>query len=101
MSHHSQGALLQDHGNYFLATLTPSTIFLSVELLPTKSNPVIVLPSLSMCFVSQLEMFQHLIPRVILYSSIFEKINPSRVSFRCHCVDEDLKSEDVKINVCN
>ena len=75
--------------------------FLSVELLPTKSNPVIVLPSLSMCFVSQLEMFQHLIPWVILYSSIFEKINPSRVSFRCHRMDEDLKSEDVKINVCN
>ena len=36
-----------------------------------------------------------------LYSSIFEKISPSRVSFRRHLVDEDLKSEDVKINVCN
>src|SRR3954468_13079439 len=34
-----QGAPLRDHGNYFLATLTPSTIFLSVELLPTKSTP--------------------------------------------------------------
>ena len=28
---------------------------------------------------------------LILYSSIFEKINPSRVSFRRHRVDEDLK----------
>ena len=36
---------------------------------------------------------------LILYSLIFEKINPSSVSFRRHRVDEDLKSEDVKINV--
>ena len=35
-----------------------------------------------------------------LYSSIFEKINPSRVPFRCcRHMDEDLKSEDVKINM--
>ena len=38
---------------------------------------------------------------LILYSSIFEKINPSIVSFCHHRVVEDLKSEDVKINVCN
>ena len=40
-SHLPQGAPLWDHGNYFLATLTPSTISLSVELLPTKSNPAV------------------------------------------------------------
>ena len=39
--------------------------------------------------------------KLILYSSIFEKINPSKVSFRRHRMDEDLKSEDIKINVCN
>ena len=46
---------------------TPLTIYLSVELLPT--NLILhhlFLPSLSTCFVSQLEMFQHLIPRVDL-----------------------------------
>ena len=35
----------------------------------------------------------------ILYSSIFEKINLSIVSFCRHRVDEDLKSEDVKIDM--
>src|SRR3954469_20822685 len=64
----------------FLATVTPSTIFLSVELLPIKSNPVDVLPSFSMCFVSQLEMFQHLIPKIDLERSIFEEIVSYRVS---------------------
>ena len=38
---------------------------------------------------------------LILYSSIFKKINPSIVSFCRHRVNEDFKSEDVKINICN
>ena len=97
MSHLSQGVPLRDHGNYFLATLTLSTIFLSVELLPTNQTPSFVLPSLSMCSVSQLKNISF--HEWILYSSIFEKINLSIVSFCRHRVDEDLKSEDVKIDM--
>ena len=69
-----------------ISSSSPSTIFLSVELLPTKSNPIVVHPSLSMCFVSQLEMFQHLIPRVDLECSIFEEIVSYRFSFCRHHV---------------
>ena len=75
-SHLSQGAPLGDQGNYFLATLTPSTIFLSVELLPPNQTTSFVLPSLSMCLVSQLEMFQHVIPWVGLV--IIRMIHPCR-----------------------